>query len=110
MAERLAERFLAVRGLVTICRNYRVRGGEIDLICRDGGTLVFVEVRLRRNPGFGSAAESIGRQKRRRIILAASHYLSAHPNAPCRFDCILLDALASARIEWLRNAFAADDA
>ncbi|HZI84493.1 MAG TPA: YraN family protein [Casimicrobiaceae bacterium] len=102
-AEALAERFLAARGLAIVGRNYRCRGGEIDIIARDGRTVVFVEVRLRRNHEFGGAAESITAAKRRRLRLAAEHYLARLPSEPpCRFDAILLDALASERIEWLR--------
>jgi putative endonuclease len=104
-AEDLAARYLAARGLGVIERNFRVRGGEIDLICRDGDTVVFVEVRLRRHSGYGGAAASITAAKQAKIIMAARHWLVRHGEAPCRFDCVLLD---DQRIEWLRNAFAAD--
>ena len=103
-AEGLAARFLAARGLTIVQRNYRCRGGEIDLIARDGETLVFVEVRLRRNRAFGTAAESITAAKRRRLRLAARHYLARlGREPPCRFDAVLLDALATENIEWLRG-------
>jgi putative endonuclease len=103
-AEGLAASFLVARGLVIIQRNYRCRGGEIDLIARDGETLVFVEVRLRRNRAFGTAAESITAAKRRRLRLAARHYLARlGREPPCRFDAVLLDALATENIEWLRG-------
>ena len=102
-AEALAARFLATRGLAIVGRNYRCRGGEIDIIARDGRTIVFVEVRLRRSAEYGGAAESITARKRRRLRLAAEHYLARLPSEPpCRFDAILLDALLSERIEWLR--------
>lgn len=103
-AEALAARFLLSQGLAIVGRNYRCRGGEIDLIARDGKTLVFVEVRLRGNRAFGSAAESITAAKRRRLGLAARHYLAglAH-EPPCRFDAVLLDGLAVEAIEWLRG-------
>jgi len=66
--------------------------------------LVFVEVRLRCNRAFGSAAESITAAKRRRLRLAARHYLARLGHEPpCRFDAVLLDALATANIEWLRG-------
>lgn len=106
-AEALAASFLARRGIHVLERNWRVRGGEIDLICRDGATLVFVEVRLRRGSGFGGAAASITPAKQRRVILAARHYLAGKRECVCRFDAILLDALNPARIEWIRDAFAA---
>jgi putative endonuclease len=106
-AEDLAARHLERRGLRVIRRNFRVRGGEIDLICRDGKTLVFVEVRLRSRQDFGGAGESITAAKRRRIILAARHYLARQPN-PCRFDCVLLSGLEDGTLEWIRDAFSAD--
>ena len=103
-AEALAASFLATRGLTIIQRNYRCRGGEIDLIARDGTTLVFVEVRLRSNRDFGTAGESITAAKRRRLRYAAQHYISRLGCEPrCRFDAVLLDALASENVEWLRD-------
>jgi putative endonuclease len=87
-------------------RNFRIRGGEIDLICRDGKVLVFVEVRQRSRSDFGGAGASITASKRRRIVLAAQHYLAGKPACDCRFDCVLIDG---ERLEWIRNAFAADD-
>lgn len=104
-AEQLAERFLTGRGLRVIRRNYRCRGGEIDLVCEDGHTLVFVEVRLRGNSGFGGAGASITAAKQRRIVVAARHYLAGKQERPCRFDAVLLDSLNAESIEWIRNAF-----
>ncbi len=107
-AEKLAEQFLGNRGLKTVTRNYRCRGGEVDLICTERSTLVFVEVRLRRNESFGGAAASITAAKRRRIVTAARHYLAGAPERACRFDVIALDRLELASVEWIRDAFAAD--
>lgn len=107
-AEALAAAYLARHGLTVIERNFRVRGGEVDLICRDGNVLVFVEVRLRSNKRFGGAAASITAEKQRRVVLAAQHYLAGKPQPACRFDCVLLDALDPVRIEWVKNAFGAD--
>jgi putative endonuclease len=104
-AERLAADYLAARGLKILASNFRVRGGEVDLVCADGPTLVFVEVRLRKSQRYGGAAASIDHAKRRRIVLAARHYLAGRPEQPCRFDAVLLDALDAGRIEWLRAAF-----
>jgi len=102
-AEGLATRFLAAQGLAIVGRNYRCRGGEIDIIAREGRTLVFVEVRMRRNAAFGGPAESITWTKRRRLRLAAEHYLARlRHEPPCRFDAVLLDDLDAERIEWLR--------
>jgi len=102
-AEREAERFLERHGLAIVARNYRTRFGEIDLVARDGATLVFVEVRLRSSERFGGGAESIGEHKRRRIVAAARQYLArVRPEPPCRFDVVTLDRGAP---EWLRAAF-----
>ena len=83
-------------------------GGEIDLIMRDGDTLVFVEVRQRSAQDFGGAAASIGGLKRRRIIFAARHYLMRLPSPPpCRFDVVLIEGPSDdhAQIIWLKAAF-----
>lgn len=101
-AEALAAEFLQARGLTIIERNYRCRGGEIDLIARDGETLIFVEVRLRSGAAFGGAAASINAAKRKRLGFAASHYLGRlGREPPCRFDAILLATLDPRHIEWL---------
>ena len=102
-AEHDAARFLERHGLAIVARNYRTRFGEIDLVARDGETLVFVEVRLRSSERFGGGAESIGGHKRRRIVAAARQYLTRlRPEPPCRFDVVTLDRGAP---EWLRGAF-----
>lgn len=104
-AEQAAADYLAGRGLELLARNFRCRGGEIDLVMRDGRTLVFVEVRARGGMGFGGAAASITGAKQARIILAAQHYLLRHGgDVPCRFDAVLVQA---GRLEWLRGAFEA---
>jgi putative endonuclease len=105
-AEIRAAAHLESRGLRVLERNFRVRGGEIDLVMRDGSTVVFVEVRLRSSADFGGAGASITAAKRRRIVLAARHWLARHGDTDCRFDCVLIDG---SRLEWLRDAFAAGD-
>lgn len=113
LAEARAADWLRAQGLRILARNARCRGGEIDLIGLEGDTLVFVEVRLRRNPRFGSAADSITASKRARIVLAARHWLisagRAHANRPCRFDVLLFEELDAPAPQWLRAAFSADD-
>lgn len=102
-AEDKAARHLAARGLAIVARNFRTRLGEIDLVARDGATLVFVEVRCRASTDYGGAVESITAAKRSRIVAAANQYLArlgAEP--PCRFDVVTLDG-DSAR--WIRAAF-----
>jgi putative endonuclease len=105
-AEALAATFLEARGLAIVARNYRTRRGEIDLIARDRGTLVFVEVRQRRSAAFGGAAASITAGKRTRLIAAAQAYLATLPHEPaCRFDAVLIDGATTPRIEWQRDVF-----
>ena len=109
-AEARALAHLSAAGLVLVRRNYRVargprsRGGEVDLVMREpDGTIVFVEVRARRDSRFGGAAASIGAAKRQRLVFAASHFLLRLANPPpCRFDVVAVDG---ERIEWLRAAF-----
>lgn len=109
LAEERAGDWLERQGLKILARNFRVRGGEIDLVCKDGRTTVFVEVRLRRNGDFGGAGGSITWRKQQRLILAARHWLAAQGDAPCRFDCVLLQGeAATAPLEWIKNAFDAD--
>jgi len=107
-AEERACHYLADRGLVLLERNYRCRRGEIDLILRDADTLVFVEVRYRRQASFGSAAESVDRHKQTRLSACARQYLQARPHAArtgCRFDVVAIDG-PEHTIEWIRDAFA----
>ena len=100
IAEGLAARFLEQHGLTVLARNYRCRGGEVDLICRERRVLVFVEVRLRRSASHGGAVASITAVKQDRIMRAAQHYLHAQRSneADCRFDCILLVDLSETSI------------
>ena len=103
--ETLALAHLTLHGLVLIERNFRCKGGEIDLVMRSGekgATLVFVEVRQRAGSAFGGAAASVTRSKQSRLIVAAQVYLQRyrHP-PPCRFDVVAID---DAVITWLQNA------
>ena len=66
-------------GLTVLARNYTTRHGELDLVMRDGDTVVFVEVRYRKSASHGDAAASITASKQARLILAAQHWLAAHP-------------------------------
>ncbi|MFZ9893934.1 MAG: YraN family protein [Burkholderiaceae bacterium] len=119
-AEQQAADYLCARGLIVIARNIRFKVGELDLIMHDGLTIVFVEVRSRRaatdrqggviRGRFGGAAETISRQKQRRLILAAECWLiqhRSHPRPPCRFDVVAIDGVV---IQWIPNAFGLDGA
>ena len=103
-AEALAGDFLQRQGLALIEKNWHSRFGEIDLVLLEGETIVFVEVRLRTNPRFGSPGESIHGRKRSRLLAAARQYLARHPRAVCRFDAVLLRRLDPPAIEWIRDA------
>ncbi|MCL6554731.1 MAG: YraN family protein [Burkholderiales bacterium] len=108
-AEQVALAHLVAQGLTPVATHYRCRFGEIDLILRDGETLVFVEVRQRTSHRFGGAAASITADKQRRIIATARHFLARqNPLPPCRFDVVLLGTGNPPTLEWLRNAFSAD--
>lgn len=105
-AEARAADLLEARGLHVVERNVRFRGGEIDLVARDGDAWVFVEVRARAGAAWGGAAASVGPHKRRRIVLAAQLYLlrrfgqRAWP--ACRFDVVAFEA---GEPRWIRGAF-----
>ncbi|WP_043695792.1 YraN family protein [Luteibacter sp. 9133] len=97
--------FLRERGLRLVRFNFLCRHGEIDLVMRDGETLVFVEVRYRRSAAFGGAVGSVTAAKRRKLISAAHLWLAWHPHdarRPCRFDVL---AFEGDGIEWIPNAF-----
>lgn len=99
--ERAAAAHLRRHRLVLVEENFRCKGGEIDLIMRDGATLVFVEVRQRASRTQGGAAASITPAKIRRLICAAQVYLLRFPvTPPCRFDVVAIDG---EHLEWLQN-------
>ena len=91
-------------GLAIVTRNFRTRHGEIDLIARDGDTLVFVEVRLRRSANFGGAAASITAAKRARLVAAARDYLAGlGARAPVPLRRRAAGRLDPSRIAWERD-------
>lgn len=105
-AEDQAQRYLVRQGLTLVTRNYRCKAGEIDLVMQDGDTLVFVEVRLRRNRHFGGALASVDTRKQRHLVHAAQHYLQySRWTGPCRFDVLGMDGRGDN--DWIRDAFAA---
>jgi len=106
-AEELCADLLRRAGLRVLARNWRCRHGEIDLVAEEGRTLVFAEVRYRRDARYGGAAESVTAAKRARLVAAARLYLTRCPEMDCRFDVMLLDALEASRVQWIRNAFTA---
>ena len=108
-AETAAVKHLQNAGLSVKQRNYSCRHGEIDLGMDDGGELVFVEVRYRRNGSFGGAAASINHGKQQRLKRSADHYLqtrSSEGHDGCRFDVVAVSGSGpDYRFDWITNAF-----
>ncbi len=103
-AEEQVHCFLIEQGLQPVTRNFRCRLGELDLIMKDGESLVIIEVRYRKSDRYGSALESVTPRKQSRIIAATRFYLSQHPSpCPIRFDVVAVSGDAS--INWIKNAF-----
>jgi len=106
-AECAACDYLLAQGLTLVEKNYRCRRGEIDLVMRHRDTLVFVEVRYRKNHDFGGASESITRKKQEKIQTTALHYLQKlKPDINARFDVIAITGSGKQQqFEWIQNAF-----
>ena len=106
--EDLACEALEARGYSIVARRYRVPAGEIDIVARDGATLVFVEVKARASHEFGSAAEAVTPVKQRRLVRLATEYLVHNQigDCPCRFDVVAIHLdTGMPEIEILQNAF-----
>lgn len=130
--EDIALDYLLQQGLRCVERNWRAAGKygtEVDLIMQDQQTLVFVEVRVRKNTGFGGANASINGRKQQRIVRAAQQYIQRYGGQPpaCRFDAVLIHtnththtnpsakqtreqgegnaASKAVQLEWIRSAF-----
>jgi putative endonuclease len=107
--ERVAVAVLIRAGMAVLDRNWRCATGELDIVARDAGTVVFCEVKTRRGAGFGSPAEAVGFVKVRRLRALASLWLAAHPQArgEVRFDVISVwpQPAGPATVEHLRGAF-----
>ncbi len=104
--ENLAADYLRQQGLTVLTQNAHVRLGEIDLICQDQLTFIFVEVKYRRNQRYGSAIEAISPQKKRKWRQAAQIWLHQQNLTEyewdCRFDLVAIDG-DPAQITWLPN-------
>ena len=117
-AEDAALAHLQAQGLRLLARNVRYPFGEVDLVLRDGATVVFTEVRFRRSALFGGAAASVDSAKRRKLVRASQAWLKAHrelAQAPCRFDVVAVTPSAGSvrdgalHCDWIRGAFTLDD-
>ncbi len=110
VGEELAGQFLSAHGYKILLKNYECGLGEIDLIAKESGHLVFIEVKTRRSLAMGTPAESVTFQKRRQIVKTAEYYVKRYgiKNVPCRFDVVsVLFHLENTRpeIEIIKSAF-----
>jgi len=105
MAEKRAVEFLRKQGYQIIAQNYRWRGGEIDIIARDGDFLVFVEVKARSSMNYGLPEEAITEQKKQKLIATAQRYIAQHkPELDMRFDVV---AISGGQARLYKDAFRA---
>lgn len=103
--ENLVAEYLKTQGYEILEKNYRCRIGEIDLIAKEGETLVFVEVKYRRDDKMGNPKEAVDQKKQKKISMTASYYLMrecGRMDIPCRFD---VAAVLGEQIEVVKNAF-----
>ena len=104
-AEQQACKHLQAHGLKLLDKNFSIKAGEVDLIMRDNETLVFVEVRYRKNTDFGGAAASVTPKKQQRIIKASLAYQQKHaPQSSMRFDVVAIEG-DNRELDWIQNAF-----
>ena len=101
---------LVRRGYEILARRYRTRAGEVDVVARDGGTVVFVEVKTRVSDAYGGGAAAVTWQKRQRLARVAVELLarSGQSNAPCRFDVVVVTPAVVPRVEVYTHAFMLD--
>ena len=111
-AELACCRYLQQQGLKLLAKNYHGRRGELDLIMRDRNTVVFVEVRYRKNAAFGGALESITSSKQQKLRITAEQYLQQETDLTNgRFDVVAMtgkvqnNSPESYTFEWIKNAF-----
>ncbi len=112
-AEQRAFHFLIARGLRPVARNFRCRGGEIDLIMLDGDCLTFVEVRYRASANFVPASQTVDIRKQRKIIRTAAMYIARNRQFAAhtmRFDVIAVEGTSTLSITWISDAFRPIDA
>lgn len=108
LGEDAAMRYLEEKGFRVLDRNWRYRQWELDLVCRDGDTVVFVEVKTRKAGTMGTPADGLDRKKQARLVKAASQYLTRNDlwDEPCRFDLAgVVDTGRSMDVQHIENAF-----
>ena len=109
-AELFAQQYLESQGLVAYANNFFNRAGEIDLIMKDGQTLVFIEVKYRKTASFGGPLAAVSASKQQKIKQCAAFFLLQEKlnayNTDCRFDVVgLLGDIHAPEVTWLKNAF-----
>lgn len=110
-SEQQAKDYLIAQGLQLLTANFRSYSGEIDLIMQDKNIIVFVEVRTRNRTDYGSALESVTRNKQHKIIKTAEYFLQQKKllyKVLCRFDIITIESNREPKLQWIKNAFTAD--
>lgn len=109
LGEELAYQLLASKGYKVLLKNYECALGEIDMIAKDRGFLVFIEVKTRSSDAFGSPAEAVTLHKRHQILKSAQFYMKRYgiKDAPCRFDVVsvILPASGDPTLEVIEGAF-----
>ena len=109
LGEHIAADYLRLKGYCIVERSFRCVSGEIDIIAKDKGVWVFVEVRTKSNDVYGSPLETIDQRKRHKVREVAGYYLAIHriPDVPVRFDAIgiQLKEACDPFIEFVSDAF-----
>ena len=107
--EQEAAAFLSKQGLIIVAQNYRCRAGEIDIIAKDGQTLVFCEVKYRFDSSAGDPAAAVDYRKQQTIFRVAQWYMQTNrlpENTPCRFDVVAMTGVGEdLQIRWIPDAF-----
>ena len=109
--EELAANFLKDNGYKIICRNYKTKLGEIDIIAKEKDTFCFIEVKARTSDRFGLGSEAVSRFKQRQVAKAALSFLKEKSllNRKARFDVVSVDySCLKARVDLIKNAFELD--
>jgi putative endonuclease len=111
LGERIAAMRLILSGYRIVEKNYRTRYGEIDIVARDGVTLVFVEVKTKKSAEYGPPEEAVDERKRKKLTRMASLYLTEHggDDGACRFDVVTVDLTGVLpKVRLIRDAFEAE--
>ncbi len=107
-AEQLAFDYLVESGLRPVARNFRCRGGEIDLIMLDAACLTFVEVRYRASTAFAPASHTVDQYKQRKLIRTAAMFIAGNnrfSSHTMRFDVVAIEGPVAETVTWIKDAF-----